>query len=92
MVKDTKKGCMIVQAGINEDGLAMCRYDDEQRHADATQIVMCLFEYRATSPAENVEDVSEEKYRRLRRSTTVALTNSSITPNGRGGAIMYPKY
>ena len=40
--EDTKKGRIIIQAEVNEDGLAMRRYDDEKRHADTTQTVMHL--------------------------------------------------
>lgn len=42
--ESTKKGCIIVQAEINEDGLAMCRYDDEKRHVDAMYEVLRLLD------------------------------------------------
>lgn len=43
MARNTKKGRIIAQAEINEDALAMCRYDDEKRHTDATQMAVRLF-------------------------------------------------
>lgn len=44
IARTTKKGRIIAQAEINEDALAMCRYDDEKRHAGATQMAMRLFQ------------------------------------------------